>query len=165
MNTVTNIFNYIQGLNATSQTMSSIGTYVTEQAKQVADMNRREVVDALVNDGKTNTLAFTIASTATHFSEKQLWVIANELNTIESFCNLVNEFNAKIQAKIAAKNNASKSKLEANKAASSDILAPIKAAKKLGEFGKWLNTSGNPFRKEHFSKKYTQQSVNAFLAL
>lgn len=57
----------------------------------------------------------------------------------------------------------SKAKKTANKEASSDILAPIKMAKKLGDFGKWLNTSGNPFRKEHFSKKYTQASVNAFL--
>lgn len=58
----------------------------------------------------------------------------------------------------------SKAKLAANKEASADILAPIKAVKKLGEFGKWLNTSGNQFRKEHFSKKYTQASVNAFLS-
>ena len=57
----------------------------------------------------------------------------------------------------------SKAKLTANKEASADILAPIKSAKKLVEFGKWLNTSGNQFRKEHFSKKYTQASVNAFL--
>lgn len=58
----------------------------------------------------------------------------------------------------------SKAKLAANKEASADILVPIKAAKKIGEFGKWLNTSGNQFRKEHFSKKYTQESVNAFLS-
>ena len=58
----------------------------------------------------------------------------------------------------------SKAKLAANKNASADILAPIKEMKKIGEFGKWLNTSGNKFRKEHFSKKYTQESVNAFLA-
>lgn len=58
----------------------------------------------------------------------------------------------------------SKAKLASNKEASADILAPIKAAKKIGEFGKWLNTSGNEFRKEHFSKKYTQESVNAFLS-
>lgn len=58
----------------------------------------------------------------------------------------------------------SKAKLQANKEASADILAPIKSMKKLGEFGKWLNTAGNKFRKEHFSKKYTQESVNAFLA-
>ena len=59
----------------------------------------------------------------------------------------------------------SKAKLSANKAASADVLAPIKAAKKLVEFGKWLNTSGNQFRKEHFSKKYTVESVNTFLSL
>ena len=57
-----------------------------------------------------------------------------------------------------------KAKLNANKEASADILAPIKKMKKIGEFGKWLNTSGNKFRKEHFSKKYTQESVNAFLS-
>jgi hypothetical protein len=59
----------------------------------------------------------------------------------------------------------SKAKLAANKEASADILAPIKEAKRIGEFGKWLNTSGNPFRKEHFSKKYTQASVNEFLSI
>ena len=57
----------------------------------------------------------------------------------------------------------SKAKLNANKKASADILAPIKEMRKIGEFGKWLNTAGNKFRKEHFSKKYTQESVNAFL--
>lgn len=59
----------------------------------------------------------------------------------------------------------SKAKKAANKEASADVLAPVKAAKRLVEFGKWLNTSGNPFRKEHFSKKYTQESVNAFLSI
>ena len=58
----------------------------------------------------------------------------------------------------------SKAKLAANKEASADILAPIKAAKKLGDFGKWLNTAGNPFREQHFNKKYTVEAVNAFLA-
>lgn len=58
-----------------------------------------------------------------------------------------------------------KAKLAANKDASADILAPIKLAKKMGEFGKWLNTSGNPFRTQHFSKKYTIEAVNTFLSL
>lgn len=59
----------------------------------------------------------------------------------------------------------SKAKKTSNNEASSDILAPIKDSKRIVEFGKWLNTSGNPFRKEHFSKKYTQESVNAFLSI
>lgn len=58
-----------------------------------------------------------------------------------------------------------KAKLSANKEESAAILAPIKSAKRLVEFGKWLNTSGNTFRKEFFSKKYTQESVNAFLSI
>jgi hypothetical protein len=58
----------------------------------------------------------------------------------------------------------SKAKLAANKAASADILEPIKKMRKLGEFGKWLNTPGNQFRKQHFNKKYTVEAVNTFLA-
>lgn len=56
-----------------------------------------------------------------------------------------------------------KAKLNANKTASADVLSEIKAQKRIVEFGKWLNTAGNPFRKEHFSKKYTQESVSTFL--
>lgn len=67
------------------------------------------------------------------------------------------------EVKKDAKAAASKAKLAANKEASSDILAPIKEMKKLGDFGKWLNTKGNPFRKQHFNKKYTVESVNSFL--
>jgi hypothetical protein len=58
----------------------------------------------------------------------------------------------------------SKAKLNANKEASADILAPIKEMKKIGEFGKWLNTAGNPFRKQHFNKSYTVEAVNSFLS-
>jgi hypothetical protein len=73
-------------------------------------------------------------------------------------------FYLKQEVKSDRKAAESKAKLAANKEASGDVLAPIKAAKRIGEFGKWLNTSGNPFRKEHFSKNYTQESVNAFLS-
>jgi len=57
----------------------------------------------------------------------------------------------------------SKAKLAANKAESASVLEPIKKMRKMGEFGKWLNTPGNPFRKQHFNKKYTAEAVNAFL--
>ena len=57
-----------------------------------------------------------------------------------------------------------KEKLQANKAASASVLAPIKELRKLGEFGKWLNTSGNPYRTQHFRKKYTVEAVNEFLS-
>ena len=73
-------------------------------------------------------------------------------------------FFLKEEVKADQKRAESKAKLEANKEASANILAPIKKMRKLGEFGKWLNTPGNPFRKQHFNKKYTVEAVNAFLA-
>jgi len=73
-------------------------------------------------------------------------------------------FFLKQEVKADAKLAESKAKLSANKAASADVLAPIKEAKRLVEFGKWLNTAGNPFRKQHFNKKYTIESVTAFLS-
>ena len=57
----------------------------------------------------------------------------------------------------------SKAKLQANKEASADVLEPIKKMKKIGEFGKWLNNASNPFRKQHFSKKYTNEAIEAFI--
>ena len=66
--------------------------------------------------------------------------------------------------KSEAKEAASKAKIQANKTASADILAPVKDLRKLCEFGKWLNTAGNPYRKQHFNKKYTVEAVNDFLA-
>ena len=67
------------------------------------------------------------------------------------------------EVKSDRKNAESKAKLIANKEASADILEPIKKMRKLGEFGKWLNTAGNPFRKQHFNKKYTVEAVETFL--
>ena len=68
------------------------------------------------------------------------------------------------EVKADQKEAASKAKLAANKEASADVLAPVKKLKKLGAFGQWLNNAANPFRKQHFSKKYTQEAVNQFLA-
>jgi hypothetical protein len=68
------------------------------------------------------------------------------------------------EVRIDQKAAASKAKKEANKAASADILFPIKELRKIGQFGKWLNTKGNEYRSQHFSKKYTQEAVNSFLA-
>lgn len=72
-------------------------------------------------------------------------------------------FFVKEEVKADQKESESKAKKAANKEACSDILSPIKGMRKIGDFGKWLNTSGNPFRKQHFNKKYTQEAVNGFL--
>ena len=61
------------------------------------------------------------------------------------------------------KANESKAKLALNRSNSSEVLAPIKALRKLGDFGKWLNVKGNPYRSQHFNKKYTSEAVEAFI--
>ena len=72
-------------------------------------------------------------------------------------------FFLKQQVKADQKRTESEEKKQANLSASADILAPIKAARKTTAFGNWLNTNGNPYRSQHFSKKYTIEAVSAFL--
>lgn len=160
MNNAKQIFNYISGVNASKSTISSLGSFVTKLNQQVAN----DILVEVIKNVPTTSLAYKIATTHKgDFSDKQIWVMAFELVKNEEFYKTVSSFYAQIERKEAAKKQESKNKLTANKEASADVLAPIKAAKKLGDYGKWLNTSGNKFRKEHFSKKYTQASVNEFL--
>ena len=72
-------------------------------------------------------------------------------------------FFLKEEVKADQKAAGSAAKKASNLSASADILAPIKAAKKITAFGQWLNTTGNPFRSQHFSKKYTKEAVTTFL--
>ena len=155
------IFNYIQRMNPATSTISSIGTLVCNLNQQVADSFVNEVIANLPE----GTLAHKIAtSNISRFSAKQLWVIAFELERNEQYATMVANHYADAERRYNAKIEAQEKKKAANKEASADILAPIKEMRKLGDFGKWLNTSGNPFRKQHFNKKYTSEAVNAFLA-
>jgi hypothetical protein len=161
MNNAKQIFDYIQTLNPTTSTISSLGSFVTEINQQVSDQCFTEVNQAITND---KSLAYKILHSANKYTAKQLWVIAYELVKNEEFSKMVADFYAEINRKENSKKAASTAKLKANKEASADVLEPIKNLRKLGAFGKWLNTSGNPYRKQHFSKKYSESAVNSFLA-
>ena len=129
-----------------------------------------------IENARSKYSAFLVVRTVESFEPQFIgWSAAEQRSEFHN--NIVSEINAgnkevekewklfflNEEVKSDRKSAEIKDKLNTNKAASSDILAPIKAAKRMGEFGKWLNTPNNPFRKEHFSKKYTQQSVNTFL--
>lgn len=162
MSTAKQIFNYIQGINPRTSTVSSIGTFVTAQSEQVAEMVLREVINALPE----GSLAYKIA-TGNHarFSEKQIWVIAFELSKNEDFSRKVSAFYDKITKASNAKEAASKAKIAANKEASSDVLSQVKAAgRKLADYYAFLKKS-KPFAREFYSKNFSQESVNSFLAL
>lgn len=57
-----------------------------------------------------------------------------------------------------------KEKQDANMKNSADVLQPLRDAKKITSFYKWIDTCGNPYRKQHYSKKYTVEAVNSFFA-
>lgn len=160
--TAKQIFNEIQSLNPKLSTISSLGDYVSASALMVAD----SIFKSCIENVSKNSLAYTILTNSKQFSEKQIWIIAFELEKNETYSS---KLGAEIERRNRIYNNkieASKAKLSANKEASADVLASIKnAGKKLGDYYKWLNSSGNSFRKEYFSKKYTKESVNAFLSI
>jgi hypothetical protein len=76
------IFNEISGLNPSTTTVSSIGTFVSNISQQISDNLRKDVLNHLPKD----TLAYKIAMDADHFSEKRLWVIAYELLKNANYC-------------------------------------------------------------------------------
>ena len=160
MTTAKNIFDKIQGLNADTNSYGVVDSY----CKQSADFIFSEVIKYI----PAGTLADKImTSGARQFTEKQLWVIAFELLKNADYVSaLENPAHDYAAAKAANKASESKAKLAANKDASSDVLAEIKAAgKKLTEYYKWLNNAKNQYRKEFFNKKYSAESVKLFISL
>lgn len=97
MTTVKNIFDYIQSLNPSTLTISSIGTFTSSLSEQIANDTLGEVINHL----PAGTLAYKIADTTNlgRFSIKQLWVIAYELVKNEEFCSIVSNFYAEIERK------------------------------------------------------------------
>ena len=136
---------------------------MTYTAKQIE--NAKRAYNAMmkfetVSDYDVETIGMNEAETRVEYHNNIVSEILNGNKETEKewkvfFCNE--------EAKKDQKANARKAKLNANKAESADILAPIKEMKKLGALGKWLNTSSNPYRKQHFNKYYTIEAVNAFL--
>ena len=78
---VKDIFNDIRLLNPSQSTISSLGTFVSSQNQQIADSERQRVMKYLPKD----SLAYKIAFDTDKFTDKQLWVIAYELNKNKNF--------------------------------------------------------------------------------
>lgn len=154
------IFKSIQGLNPKQSTVSSLGSFVSSQSEQLADFFFKEIINYIPE----NTLAHNImTSNKGLFTEKQLWIIAFELEKN-------NDFVAKLSADINrtkeiedAKRINSNNKLKANKEQSSDLLKQVKeAGYKLADYYSFVK-SNKKFAREFYSKKFTQESVNEFL--
>jgi hypothetical protein len=135
--------------------------YTAKQIERAKKAYNEMLVVRTISDYDVATIGQNTAEQRMNYHNSIISQILSGNKEVEKYWKM---FFLKEAAKADQKKADKKAKLDANIEASADVLAPIKAAKKIGEFGKWLNTSSNPFRKQHFTKKYTQEAVNGFLA-
>ena len=135
-------------------------TYTENQIENAKINYNAMLVIRTVESYDPEYIGFSVAEQRCTYHNNIVTAILNGNKEVEKEWKL---FFLNEEVKKDRKANESKLKLQANKKASADVLAPIKSLKKIGEFGKWLNNSSNPFRSQNFSKKYTIEAVNAFL--
>lgn len=161
--TIKYIYNQVSYINPSVSTISSIGSFVEEINRQVANSFKSKLMAYL----PTSSLAYKIISEnlKDFFSEKQMWVIAYELQKNA-------EYVAKLQAELdirerraEAKAAASKAKLNANKEASQEVLDFVKSNKKLLKDYYAFVKSNKKYSKEYYSKKFTLESATEFVNL
>lgn len=158
--TVKQVFEAIQTLNASSNQISSIGSYVSASDRMISESKHSEIRPFLPE----NSLAYKILeSNSFRYSDKQLWVIAYELVKND-------EYTTQLCEKITARNSEEefnkayqKAKLTANKAGSQEVLDFVKSnGRKLGDYYAFVKST-KKFAREFYSKKYTMESANEFL--
>ena len=160
MATAKQIFNEIEDLNPQISTISSLGSYVSQSSQMVSDSIYKEVLGFLPKD----SLAYKILTSSERYTEKQLWVISYELEKNSEFNKMVSERISIREAKSNAKLEASKSKLQANKANSQSILDYIKEnGKKLADYYNFVKKN-KKYSREFYSKKFTIESAKDFLS-
>lgn len=111
--TVKEIFADVNHINPNSVVVSSMGEVITEMHRQVAQAH----VNNLRGYLPENSLAFKIliGNDKDFYTEKQMWVIAYELEKNSEYCEQLGKEIAERERKAEAKKEASKAKLQANK--------------------------------------------------
>ena len=161
--TVKDIYNQVSYINPSVSTVCSIGSFVEETNRQVANSVRSKLMAYL----PTSSLAHKIISEnlKDFFSEKQMWVIAYELQkNAEYISKLLEELEVE-ERRAEAKAAASKAKLNANKEASQEVLDFVKSNKKLLKDYYAFVKKNKKYSKEYYSKKFTLESATEFVNL
>ncbi len=156
----TEIIRYLKGMNETQSNISSLGVFVTPLHRQVAQSVRNEIKSMLSDNSTTYNI---VNSDTSVFSYSQLALIADELMSNEVFVNKVVSEADYARRRYEAKVMESKNKKSANKAASADFLKQVKdAGKNLADYYTFVKKN-KAYAREFYSKKFTQESVTAFL--
>lgn len=172
---VRDIFNDVKNLNPK---LNSYGV-VEQMYEQMSESERNKLRDLLPKESiaykiLTNPILnsrsiskygeYGLDQRRTDYTDKQLWAISYELMKNKKYTNKLGEKKYSERIKAERKKMEQKTKLSSNKSASQPFLDMIKQKnRKLGDYYKWLNTRDNKYRKEYFNKKYSLESVKAFL--
>ena len=161
--TIKDIYNQVSYINPSVSTVSSIGSFVEENNRQVANSFRSNLMAYL----PTSSLAYKIISEnlKDFFSEKQMWVIAYELQKNAEYVAKLQEELEVEERRAEAKAAASKAKLNANKEASQEVLDFVKSNKKLLKDYYNFVKKNKKYSKEFYSKKFTLESATEFVNL
>ncbi len=162
--TAKQIFNTIsRTLNARVNSVSSIGDYISETTLNIVEAERTSISKIVGG----SSLAYKIISSqkvGKPFSDKQLFVIAYELERNDSYAEQIAAEQAADKRAHDTKMNEHKSKLSTNKSNSQSVLDCVKANGRLLKDYYAFVKATKKFAREFYSKKYTMDSVNAFLA-
>ena len=159
--TIKDIYNDVSYINPSVSTISSIGEFIEESSRQVALSVRSRIAKILPQ----GTLAHKIVTENLNdfFSERQLWVIAYELQKNEEYVsNLANEIERRERV-AERKAQKSKAQLARNKENSQEVLDFVKSNKKLLKDYYTFVKSNKKYSKEFYSKKFTFESANEFI--
>ena len=103
--TLKQIFEDVQGLNPSTSTISSLGTFVSVQNQQLADNKARVLMGYLPKDSLASKI---IVSTKGRFTDKQLWVIAYELEKNDKYKDALSDILEDIERKERLKKESKK---------------------------------------------------------
>lgn len=118
MATIQNIYRQVEMINPRVSTVSSLGEFVDANNQQLADYMIKEIMGYLPKD----SLAWKILTgTSGRYTEKQMWVIAYELQKNADYVAKLDETLAEIEEREAWKRAARRAKRQAKAARQTEI--------------------------------------------
>lgn len=154
MKAINHLFNYASMMNPSVSEVSSIGTFVSASSRQLADAVSNEIFAELPE----GSLAHKIMKSSTgRFTDKQLWVIAFELQKNDEFTKKVVDFYEQPTWQEVKK--AAKREKEGNE--SNEAKAIVKnAGRKLDDYYNYLKVN---YKREYYSKRYSVYTATNFV--
>jgi hypothetical protein len=146
------------------KTLSSLNGNASYTDQRMSDQNRDFIFRLAQENVEEGTLAYNILyDTRGRYSDRQLWAMSYALDKKEGFKREVYGLVTRDRIESEQSRQRQKDKLSSNKEASSGILATVKlSGKNLKDYYSFVK-GNRKYAREFYSKKFTAESVAAFL--